>query len=323
MAKPKVTVTRKWPEAVEEQLKERYDVKLNESDQPLSDAQLKEALQNADAVCPTVTDKMTAEILGVNKRRAKVLGNFGVGFNNIDIKAAKAQDIIVTNTPGVLTDATADLAMTLLLMVARRAGEGERHVRGGEWTGWRPTHMMGADVTGKTLGLIGMGRIARAVAKRAHGGFGMRVIFHDPYPPEPQDAQALGAEARDSIEDVLQESDFVSIHTPGGAETQHLLNAERLSLMQRHAFLINDARGDVVDEKALVEALESGKIAGAALDVYEQEPKVTAQLLEMENVVLLPHLGSATVETRVAMGERVLKNLEAFFAGKEPPDRVA
>src|SRR5215213_2706880 len=317
MAKPKVTVTRKWPEAVEEQLKERYDVKLNESDQPLSDAQLKVALQHADAVCPTVTDQMTAEILGVNNRRAKILGNFGVGFNNIDIKAAKAQDIIVTNTPGVLTDATADLAMTLLLMVARRAGEGERHVRGGEWTGWRPTHMMGADVTGKTLGLIGMGRIARAVAKRAHGGFGMRIIFHDPYPPEPQDAQALGAEARDSIEDVLQESDFVSIHTPGGAETHHLLNAERLSLMQRHAFLINDARGDVVDEKALVEALESGKIAGAALDVYEQEPKVTAQLLEMENVVLLPHLGSATVETRVAMGERVLKNLEAFFAGEE------
>ena len=158
MAKPKVTVTRKWPEAVEEQLKERYDVKLNESDQPLSDAQLKEALQHADAVCPTVTDKMTAEILGVDKRRAKILGNFGVGFNNIDINAAKAQDIIVTNTPGVLTDATADLAMTLLLMVARRAGEGERHVRGGEWTGWRPTHMMGADVTGKTLGLIGMGR---------------------------------------------------------------------------------------------------------------------------------------------------------------------
>ncbi|HKF94742.1 MAG TPA: D-glycerate dehydrogenase, partial [Gammaproteobacteria bacterium] len=306
MAKPKVIVTRKWPEAVEEQLKERYDVKLNESDQPLSDAQLKEALQHADAICPTVTDQMTAEILGVDNRRAKILGNFGVGFNNIDINAAKAQDIIVTNTPGVLTDATADLAMTLLLMVARRAGEGERHVRGGEWTGWRPTHMMGADVTGKTLGLIGMGRIARAVAKRAHGGFGMRIIFHDPYPPEPQDAQALGAEARDSIEDVLQESDFVSIHTPGGAETQHLLNAERLSLMQRHAFLINDARGDVVDEKALVAALESGKIAGAALDVYEQEPKVTAQLLEMENVVLLPHLGSATVETRVAMGERVL-----------------
>ncbi len=323
MAKPKVIVTRKWPEAVEKKLKERYEVKLNEADKPLSEAQLKEALQNADAVCPTVTDKMTAEILGVDNRRAKMLGNFGVGYNNIDVEAAKSHGIIVTNTPEVLTDATADLAVTLLLMVARRASEGERHVRNGQWTGWRPTHMMGAQVTGKTLGLIGMGRIARAVAKRAHHGFDMKVIFHDPYPPKPEDAKALGAEPRNSVEDVLKEADFVSIHCPGGAATHHLLNAERLGLMQRHAFLINSARGDVVDEKALVDALRAGKIAGAGLDVFEREPKVTPELLKMENVVALPHLGSATRETRVAMGERVLKNLEAFFAGKEPPDRVA
>ncbi len=323
MARPRVIITRKWPEAVEKQLKERYDVKLNERDQPLSDAQLKEAVQNADAVCPTVTDKMTAEILSVSNRRAKILGNFGVGFNNIDVEAAKANGIIVTNTPEVLTDATADLTMTLLLMVARRAGEGERHVRGGHWTGWRPTHMMGAHVTGKTLGLIGMGRIARAVAKRAHHGFDMKVIFHDPYPPKPEEAKALGAEGRDSVEDVLKESDFVSIHTPGGASTHHLLDTKRLGLMQPHAFIINSARGDIIDEKALVEALRSGKIAGAAVDVYEAEPKVSAELLEMENVVTLPHLGSATVEARIAMGERVLQNLEAFFAGKEPPDRVA
>ena len=323
MARPRVIITRKWPEAVEAQLKERYDVKLNEHDQPFSDAQLKEALQNADAVCPTVTDKMTAEILNVSNRRAKILGNFGVGFNHIDVEAAKSNGIIVTNTPEVLTDATADLTMTLLLMVARRAGEGERHVRGGHWTGWRPTHMMGAHITGKTLGLIGMGRIARAVAKRAHHGFDMKVIFHDPYPPKPEDAKALGAEGRDSVEDVLKESHFVSIHTPGGASTHHLLDAKRLGLMQPHAFIINSARGDIIDEKALVEALRSGKIAGAALDVYEEEPKVSAELLEMENVVTLPHLGSATVETRIAMGERALQNLEAFFAGKEPPDRVA
>ncbi len=323
MAKPKVIVTRKWPKPVELQLKERFDVKLNETDKPMSDAQLKEALQTADAVCPTVTDKMTAEIIGIDKRRAKMLGNFGVGFNNIDVEAAKSHDVIVTNTPEVLTDATADLAMTLLLMVARRAGEGERHMRGGHWTGWRPTHMMGAHVTGKTLGLIGMGRIARAVAKRAHHGFGMQVIFHDPFPPEPEIAKALGAESRDSVEDVLKESDFVSIHCPGGASTHHLLNAERLSMMKPHAFLINSARGDVVDEKALVDALKAGEIAGAALDVYEQEPKITADLLKMENVVILPHLGSATRETRIAMGERVLKNLDAFFAGQEPPDRVA
>jgi lactate dehydrogenase-like 2-hydroxyacid dehydrogenase len=323
MAKPKVIVTRKWPDPVEEQLKAHYDVTLNDHDKPLTPDQLEDALRSADAVCPTVTDKITAEIIGTDQRRAKMLGNFGVGFNHIDVEAAKANGMVVTNTPDVLTDATADLAMTLLLMVARRAGEGERHVRGNHWTGWRPTHMMGTQVTGKTLGLIGMGRIARAVAKRAHHGFDMKVIFHDPYPPKPEDAEALGAESRDSVEDVLKEADFVSIHTPGGAATHHLINAERLALMQPHAFLINDARGDVVDEKALVEALKSGKIAGAALDVYEDEPEVTAELLTLENVVTLPHLGSATVETRIAMGERVLKNLEAFFAGKEPPDRVA
>jgi lactate dehydrogenase-like 2-hydroxyacid dehydrogenase len=323
MAKPKVIVTRKWPEAVEKQLKERYEVTLNERDKAFSAEQLAQALREADAVCTTVTDSVTAEIIGTADRRAKILGQFGVGFNNIDVEAAKEQGIVVTNTPEVLTDATADLAMTLLLMIARRAGEGERHVREGHWSGWRPTHMMGADVTGKTLGLVGMGRIARAVAQRAHQGFGMRIIFHDPYPPKPEEAKALGAEARDSVEDVLKEADFVSIHTPGGASTRHLLNAERLGLMQPHAYLINDARGDIVDEQALVEALKEGKIAGAALDVYEAEPKVTAELLEMENVVLLPHLGSATVGTRIAMGERVLKNLDAFFADEEPPDRVA
>ena len=323
MAKPKVIVTRKWPAAVEEKLKSRYDVTLNESDQPLSASELKAAMRDADAVCPTVTDKMTAEVLGADNRRAKIIGNFGVGFNNIDIDAAKEHGLVVTNTPEVLTDATADLAMTLLLMVARRAGEGERHVRGGHWTGWRPTHMMGAQVTGKTLGLIGMGRIAQAMAKRAHYGFGMKIIFHDPYPPRPEAIKGLDAESRDSAEEVLKAADFVSIHCPGGAATHHLLNAKRIGLMQRHAFLINSARGDVVDEKALIDALKAGAIAGAALDVFEQEPRVSAALLKMENVVTLPHLGSATTETRVAMGERVLSNLEAFFAGQEPPDRVA
>ncbi|MGH8501554.1 MAG: 2-hydroxyacid dehydrogenase [Gammaproteobacteria bacterium] len=323
MAKPKVIVTRKWPAAVEEKLKSRYDVTLNESDQPLSASELKAAMRDADAVCPTVTDKMTAEVLGADNRRAKIIGNFGVGFNNIDIDAAKEHGLVVTNTPEVLTDATADLAMTLLLMVARRAGEGERHVRGGHWTGWRPTHMMGAQVTGKTLGLIGMGRIAQAMAKRAHYGFGMKIIFHDPYPPRPEAIKGLDAESHDSVEAVLKAADFVSIHCPGGAATHHLLNAKRIGLMQRHAFLINSARGDVVDDKALIDALKAGAIAGAGLDVFEQEPRVSAALLKMENVVTLPHLGSATTETRVAMGERVLSNLEAFFAGQEPPDRVA
>lgn len=323
MAKPRVVITRKWPQPVEEQLKQRYNAVLNEGDQPLSADELHEAMRTADAVCPTVGDNISADVLGTAGRRASIVSNYAVGFNNIDVEAARSNDVIVTNTPGVLTDATADLAMTLLFMAARRAGEGERHVRAGEWTGWRPTHMMGTQVSGKTLGLIGMGRIAQAVAKRAHHGFGMRVIFTDPYPPSDEEAKALGAESRDSVEEVLEAADFVSIHTPGGAANHHLINAERLQLMQPHAILVNTARGDIVDEQALCDALQSGVIAAAGLDVFENEPTVTSALLSMDNVVLLPHLGSATIETRIAMGECVLRNLEAFFSGAEPPNRVA
>jgi len=245
-----------------------------------------------------------------------------VGFNHIDVNAAKARGLSVSNTPDVLTDATADIAMILLLTVARRTGEGERHVRAGQWTGWRPTHMIGTQVSGKTLGLIGMGRIARAVARRAHHGFGMKVLFHDPFPPSPQEAAALGAEGLGSLEDVLERSDFVSLHCPATPETRHLMNADRFGRMRKSAFLINTARGDVVDEAALVTALQSGQIAGAGLDVFEREPVVTPALLTMENVVLLPHLGSATRETRAAMGMRALENLRLFFAGKPLRDRV-
>lgn len=323
MAKPKVVITRKWPTAVEEQLARQFDTLLNSDDHSFTDDELHDAMRTADAICPTVSDQITTDILRTEGRRAAIVSNYGVGFNNIDVEAAKANGVVVTNTPGVLTDATADLAMTLLLMTARRAGEGERHVREGAWTGWRPTHMMGAQVSGKTLGLIGMGRIARAVARRAHHGFGMRVIFTDPYPPSAEEAQILGAECRDSIEEVLEGADFVSIHTPGGAANHHLINAERLQRMQRHAILVNTARGDVIDEQALVAALRSGTIAAAGLDVFENEPAVSPALVAMDNVVLLPHLGSATTETRVAMGECVLKNLEAHFAGVEPPNRVA
>lgn len=323
MTKPKAIVTRRWPEEVEQRLQELFDVELNADDRPMSQAALKAAFSQADAVFATVSDKIDADVLSAEPLKARLLGNFGVGFNHIDLEAAKARGIVVTNTPEVLTDATADLAVTLLLMVARRAGEGERHVRTHAWTGWRPTHMMGTHVTGKTLGLIGFGRIGRAVARRAHHGFGMKVLFQDPYPPSPQDAAALGAEACASIEEVLSRADFVSLHCPGGGENRHLMNAERFRAMQRHAFLINTARGDVVEEPALVEALEAGTIAGAGLDVYEAEPKVTPALLEKENVVLLPHLGSATRETRVAMGMRVVENAVAFFAGETPPDRVA
>lgn len=320
--RPSVVVTRRLPAPVEAQLARDFDVRLNHDDRPFSATQLQEALRTADALLPTVTDRLTAEVLAAEPLRARILANYGVGFNHIDVNAAKARGLTVTNTPDVLTDDTADDAMLLLLMVARRAGEGERHVRAGAWTGWRPTHLLGTKVSGKTLGLIGMGRIGRAVARRAHHGFGMRVIFHDPYPPPPGVAAELGAESRGSIEAVLQEADFVSLHSPATPETRHLINAQRLALMKPSAFLINTARGDIVDEAALVAALQAGRIAGAALDVYEREPQVTPALLAMENVVLLPHLGSATQETRVAMGLRACDNLTAFFAGTPPRDRV-
>ncbi|MDQ3139034.1 MAG: D-glycerate dehydrogenase [Gemmatimonadota bacterium] len=320
--RPVVVVTRRLPEPVHEALAREFDARLNPDDRPLTPDGLKDALRQADALLTTVTDKITAEVLSVDPRRAGLIANFGVGFNNIDVDTARARGIAVSNTPDVLTDATADLAMTLLLMIARRTGEGERHLRGGQWTGWRPTHMLGTHVTGKTLGLIGMGRIARAVAQRAHHGFGMKVIFHDPYPPSPEVASSLGAEPRERLEDVLREADFVSLHCPATAETRHLMNRDRLALMRPEAMLVNTARGDVVDEAALVEALQSGRIAGAGLDVFEKEPQVTQALVTMDNVVLLPHLGSATQETRVAMGMRAFDNLQRFFGGQPLQDRV-
>ncbi|MEM7223178.1 MAG: D-glycerate dehydrogenase [Pseudomonadota bacterium] len=323
MSKPRAIVTRRWPESVEQQLGEIFDVDLNgEDDKPLSQDQLKAAFQDYDAVLATVSDKVNAEVLSAEPMKARLIGNFGVGFNHIDLEAAKARGLTVTNTPDVLTDATADLAMTLLLAIARRAGEGERHVRGNAWTGWRPTHMMGSQVTGKTLGVIGFGRIGRAVAKRAHHGFDMSVLFHDEYDPPEGTAQAVGAQRCATIEDLMERSDFISLHCPGGEATYHLINEERLTRVKPGAYLINTARGDVIHEAALVAALKDGRLAGAGLDVYEKEPKVTPELAAMENVVLLPHLGSATHETRVAMGMKVIDNAKAFFNGEEPPNRV-
>jgi lactate dehydrogenase-like 2-hydroxyacid dehydrogenase len=317
-----VVVTRRLPEPVEKELSREFDARLNRDDRPLGAEGLQEALRTADALLCTVTDRLSAEVLSVEPRQARLLANFGVGFNHIDTEAAKARGLAVSNTPDVLTEATADIAMTLLLMASRRTGEGERHVRAGAWTGWRPTHMLGTQVSGKVLGLVGMGRIARAVSRRAHHGFGMRVIFHDPYPPTPTEAAALGAEPRASLEQVLEEADFVSLHCPATAETRHLMNRERLGRMRPSAILINTARGDVVDEAALVEALTNGTIAAAGLDVFEKEPQVSPALLAMENVVLLPHLGSATHETRIAMGMRALENLRLFFSGAPLRDRV-
>jgi lactate dehydrogenase-like 2-hydroxyacid dehydrogenase len=320
--RPSLVVTRRLPAAVEQHLAREFDARLNPDDHLFSAAELQAALTSADAMLPTVTDRLTAQVLQIEPLRTKILANFGVGFNHIDVAAAKTRGLVVTNTPDVLTDDTADDAVMLMLMVARRAGEGERQVRAGAWTGWRPTHMLGTKVTGKTLGLIGIGRIGRAVARRAHHGFGMRVTFHDPYPPPAEVVAELGAEAKGTVDEVLREADFVSLHSPATPETHHLMNAARLALMKPSAFLINTARGDIVDEAALVAALKAGRIAGAALDVFEREPQVSPELLTMENVVLLPHLGSATQETRVAMGLRALENLKTFFSGADPRDRV-
>ena len=322
MHKPRVILTRRWPEAAEARLRELFDVSLNASDQPLSEAQIKKALRDYDAVLPTVTDALTAEVLSVEPLRTKILANFGVGFNHIDVSAAQARGITVTNTPDVLTDCTADIAMALMLGVARRMGEGERVLRAGQWVGWRPDQFLGTKITGKTLGLLGFGRIGQAMAKKAHFGFDMPVIFYTPHPPAASVCASLGASPRDSIEAVLREADFVSLHCPGGLANRHLINAERLSLMKPSAFLINTARGDVVDNEALVQVLTNKTIAGAGLDVYEGEPKLNPGFLKLENAVLLPHIGSATMETRVSMGMRVIDNLVAFFNGEVPKDRV-
>lgn len=321
MSKPRILVTRRWPSAVEAVLSERFDTTLNRDDAALDAGQLREALLTYDAVLPTVSDKLPAALFE-GAIRSKILGNFGVGFNHIDIAAAKEKGIAVTNTPGVLTDCTADIAMLLLLSVARRGGEGEREVRAGTWAGWRPTHLVGTKVTGKTVGIIGFGRIGRAFAQRCHFGFGMDVVFYNRSAIDPMEASRYGAMQLQTVEDVLEVSDFVSLHCPGGAENRHLMNAARLAAMKPGSFLINTARGDVVDEAALISALEQGTIRGAGLDVYEAEPHVPERLRELENVVLLPHLGSATEETRTAMGMKVVDNITAFFAGREPPDRV-
>ena len=318
----KVLVTRKWPSSVEKKLKESFDVTLNESDIPLTEDQLLEGMNNYDAVLPTVTDSISNKVISSNNRKAKIIGNFGVGFNNIDIESAKSNGVVVTNTPEVLTDCTADIAMLLLLGVSRRASEGEFHVRKKEWSGWRPTHMMGTKVTGKSLGLVGMGRIAQAVAHKAHFGFNMNILFFDPYFNNNDIINKFNASACKTIDDLLKDSDYVSLHCPSTDETKGLMNIQTFTKMKKSSYLINTARGDVVVEKDLVQALETGLIKGAGLDVFEGEPNVNPKLLEFKNVFLLPHLGSATEETREAMGMRVFSNIRDFFDGKEPMDRV-
>lgn len=314
-----VLVTRNLPEAVLARARETLDLTVLEDGAPFGPDEMRAALKERDGMIPTLGDMFTREVFeGVDDPRCRILANFGVGYNHIDVEAAREAGITVTNTPGAVTDATADIAVTLMLMSARRAGEGERILRAGAWTGWVPTQLLGQHVTGKTVGIVGMGRIGQAVARRCLFGFGMRVVYCNRSPK----TLDFEAQALDSIEAVAAESDFVVIAVPGGAETRHLIGADALAAMRPHAHLVNVSRGDVVEEAALVAALRAGSLAGAGLDVYEFEPEVPQALREMENVTLLPHLGTATLEVREAMGFMALDNLLAALEGRAPPNAL-
>ena len=322
-AKKRVVLSRRWPERIESLLENDYEVWRNTHDQPMSAAAMRQTLRKADGFCPTVTDRLDSRVLRVPSPRTRIFANFGVGIEHIDLDAARRAGIVVTNTPDVLTDCTADLAMALILATARGIVRGDRMLRAGDWAGWRPVHIPGVRVSGKTLGLVGFGRIGKAVAKRAGPGFGMRVRIFTPRPPAEHEAGALGVEICTSLDELLESSDFVSLHCPVTPETAGMMSKLQFARMRAGAFLINTARGALVDEYALVEALRAGHLGGAGLDVYAHEPVVPAALREMDRVILLPHLGSATLETRHAMGLRAKENLDRFFAGEEPPDRVA
>ncbi|MBB94342.1 MAG: D-glycerate dehydrogenase [Rhodobacteraceae bacterium] len=322
MGKPTVFVTRRLPAAVEAQLQERYEVTLNRTDRQLGLFQFREALRRYDAVVPTSTDWFGEDALDVPGARTRILANYGLGYAHICEDAAKRMGVTVTNTPDVLSECTADLAMTLMLMVARRAGEGEREVREGRWTGWRPTHLVGTKVSGKVLGIVGFGRVGREVARRAHHGFGMTILVQDRVKIDLELLAACGATQVDSLEAMLPLCDFVSLHCGGGPRNRHLINNARLEMMKPDAFLINTAMGELIDERALIQALSFDTIGGAALDVFDGEPRIAPDLLDCDNLVMLPHLGTATREAREAMGFRALDNLDDFFGGRPPRDRV-
>lgn len=315
----KLLVTRPMTDAAEAAISARFDARFRDSNTPLTLDEAAAALADYDLIMPTLGDAFRAPAFAAAPPRARLLANFGVGFNHIDIDAARAAGVAVTNTPDAVTDATADLAVTLLLMTARRAGEGERLARSGQWEGWHPTQMLGTHVTGKTAGIVGMGRIGRAIAQRLHYGFGMRILFHNrsTLPPQQVPSRQVG-----DLTELMALSDFVILAVPGGAGTRHLVDADALAALGPEGILINIARGDVIDEDALIAALSAGRIRAAGLDVYAQEPLIPPELRAMENVVLLPHLGTAAEEVRTAMALRALANLTAFAEGTALPDRV-
>ena len=319
--KPVVIVTRKLPDVIETRMMELFDARLNLSDEPMSRERLAEALRSADVLVPTVTDRIDAEVLSQAGERLRLVASFGTGVDHIDVKAAHGRGITVTNTPGVLTEDTADMTMALILAVPRRLAEGERLVRAGEWRGWSPTSMLGHRIWGKRLGIVGMGRIGTAVARRAKG-FGLSIHYHNRRRVAEALADELEATYWESLDQMLSRMDIISINCPHTPATYHLLSARRLKLLQPHAYLVNTSRGEVIDEVAMAQRLMAGEIAGAGLDVFEHAPAVNPKLLKLDNVVLLPHMGSATIEGRVDMGEKVIINIKTFADGHSPPDRV-
>jgi len=319
--KPKVIVTRKLPDAVETRMRELFDTELNLDDAPMTKAALIDAVGRCDVLAPTITDEIDAEVIAAAGERLKLIANFGAGVDHIDVAAAAAKGIGVTNTPGVLTEDTADLTMALMMAVSRRIVEGANLTQAGGFSGWTPTWMMGRRLTGKRLGIIGMGRIGQAVARRAKA-FGLQIHYHNRKPVPKATETELGATYWESLDQMLARVDIVSVNCPHTPATYHLLSARRLKMLKPTAYVVNTARGEVIDENALARMLEAGELAGAGLDVFEHEPAVNPKLLKLKNVVLLPHMGSATLESRVDMGEKVIVNIKTYADGHRPPDRV-
>jgi glyoxylate reductase len=319
--KPKVIVTRKLPDPVETRMRELFDTELNLTDEPMDRAALAKALQRAEVLAPTITDRIDAELIAGAGDQLKLIANFGAGVDHIDVAAATARGITVTNTPGVLTEDTADLTLSLILATARRVVEGANVLHAGGFTGWSPTWMLGRRIYGKRLGIVGMGRIGQAVAKRAKA-FGLQIHYHNRKPVSPRIAEELEATYWDSLDQMLARMDIISVNCPHTPATYHLLSARRLKLMQSHAVIVNTARGEIIDEDAMAELLISGAIAGAGLDVFENEPHINPKLLKAPNAVLLPHMSSSTIEGRIDMGEKVIINIRTFMDGHRPPDRV-
>ncbi len=322
--KPLVVVTRKLPAVVETRMRELFDAHLNIDDKPMSQAALVEAVKAADVLVPTITDKIDAAVIAQAGEQLRLIANFGNGVDNIDVASAVQRGITVTNTPGVLTNDTADMTMALILAVARRIAEGARVIPDDDWAGWSPTWMLGRRITGKRLGIVGMGRIGQALAKRA-SAFGLSIHYHNRRRIDPRIEEQLDATYWDSLDQMLARMDVVSVNCPHTPATYHLLSARRLKLMKPDAILVNTARGEIVDETALARMLEAGELAGAGLDVFESEPAINPRLLKLarqHKIVVLPHMGSATHEGRADMGEKVIVNIRTFMDGHKPPDRV-